>query len=126
MPSIMDSMMQNTPSSAIPIPGGEDPRGTGDRFSRATSPPESELGGYSGGNSGGNGSSAPGPGSGRQRRPRSRRDRDKRYVCDHPNCDKSYTRAEHLTRHQLNRTLPLSFSFSSSRPATVSRIEFCC
>jgi hypothetical protein len=40
----------------------------------------------------------------RQRRPRSRKDKEKRFTCDHPGCDKTYTRAEHLTRHQLNRT----------------------
>jgi hypothetical protein len=111
MPPVMDSMMHNVPSSAIPIPGGEDQRaavGDHQRYSRATSPPESEIGGHSGGNA-----SSVGPGSGRQRRPRSRRDKDKRYTCDSPGCDKSYTRAEHLTRHQLNRKAPPPAALSS-------------
>ena len=29
---------------------------------------------------------------------------DKKYDCPHPECGKSYSRAEHLYRHQLNRT----------------------
>ena len=28
---------------------------------------------------------------------------DKKYECPQPNCGKSYSRAEHLYRHQLNR-----------------------
>ena len=28
---------------------------------------------------------------------------DKKYECPHPECGKSYSRAEHLYRHQLNR-----------------------
>ena len=28
---------------------------------------------------------------------------DKKYQCPHPDCGKSYSRAEHLYRHQLNR-----------------------
>ena len=28
---------------------------------------------------------------------------DKKYECPHPDCGKSYSRAEHLYRHQLNR-----------------------
>lgn len=35
---------------------------------------------------------------------------DKKYECPQPNCGKSYSRAEHLYRHQLNRTF-------ASRPA---------
>lgn len=42
----------------------------------------------------------------RQRRPRSRKDKEKRFTCEFPGCDKTYTRAEHLTRHQLNRMNP--------------------
>ena len=30
---------------------------------------------------------------------------DKKYECPHEGCGKSYSRAEHLYRHQLNRTL---------------------
>ena len=29
---------------------------------------------------------------------------DKKYECPHDGCGKSYSRAEHLYRHQLNRT----------------------
>jgi len=29
---------------------------------------------------------------------------DKKYDCPHPDCGKAYSRAEHLYRHQLNRT----------------------
>lgn len=29
---------------------------------------------------------------------------DKKYQCPHPDCGKAYSRAEHLYRHQLNRT----------------------
>ena len=29
---------------------------------------------------------------------------DKKYDCPHQGCGKSYSRAEHLYRHQLNRT----------------------
>lgn len=28
---------------------------------------------------------------------------DKKFVCTHESCGKSYSRAEHLYRHQLNR-----------------------
>ena len=28
---------------------------------------------------------------------------DKKYECQHPDCGKAYSRAEHLYRHQLNR-----------------------
>ncbi|KZF25369.1 hypothetical protein L228DRAFT_258802 [Xylona heveae TC161] len=39
-----------------------------------------------------------------KKRRRSRRDQDKKFDCPHEGCDKSYTRAEHLYRHQLNHT----------------------
>ncbi|KAI0388903.1 zinc finger protein zas1 [Xylariaceae sp. FL0594] len=32
----------------------------------------------------------------------SRKNAPKKFVCDWPNCDKKYSRAEHLQRHQLN------------------------
>lgn len=31
---------------------------------------------------------------------------DKKYICPAPECGKRYSRAEHLYRHQLNRTSP--------------------
>lgn len=33
----------------------------------------------------------------------SRKGAPRRFSCDHPGCDKLYSRAEHLQRHQLNR-----------------------
>lgn len=49
---------------------------------------------------------AEGTGSSRKRR-RSRKGLDKKFECPHSGCGKSYSRAEHLYRHQLNRTSPL-------------------
>jgi hypothetical protein len=49
-----------------------------------------------------------GPGSSKKRR-RSRKGMDKKFECPHEGCGKSYSRAEHLYRHQLNRKLLLSF-----------------
>jgi hypothetical protein len=43
-------------------------------------------------------------GAGRKRK-RSRKGLDKKYYCPHEGCDKSYSRAEHLYRHQLNREI---------------------
>lgn len=42
-----------------------------------------------------------------KRRRRSRRaPADRKFECTHEGCGKSYSRAEHLYRHQLNRTAP--------------------
>jgi hypothetical protein len=41
------------------------------------------------------------PGS--RKRRRSRKGLDKKFECPHEGCGKSYSRAEHLYRHQLNR-----------------------
>ena len=46
---------------------------------------------------------ADGVGGSRKRR-RSRKGLDKKFECPHSGCGKSYSRAEHLYRHQLNRT----------------------
>jgi hypothetical protein len=43
-----------------------------------------------------------GAGGSRKRR-RSRKGLDKKFECPHSGCGKSYSRAEHLYRHQLNR-----------------------
>jgi len=43
-----------------------------------------------------------GAGSSKKRR-RSRKGLDKKFDCPHEGCGKSYSRAEHLYRHQLNR-----------------------
>lgn len=49
-----------------------------------------------------------GVGGSRKRR-RSRKGLDKKFECPHEGCGKSYSRAEHLYRHQLNREYhPLS------------------
>lgn len=44
---------------------------------------------------------------------------DKKYECPEPDCGKSYSRAEHLYRHQLNRpsSPPLSFRLHSALTA---------
>ena len=92
--------MQGVTSSSIPIPSSNTFRGIGDHPSTTastTNPPATAGGTVTSPN-------ASGAGSGnRPRRPRSRRDRDRRFTCDVEGCDKTYTRAEHLTRHQLNR-----------------------
>lgn len=46
-----------------------------------------------------------GVGGSRKRR-RSRKGLDKKFECPHEGCGKSYSRAEHLYRHQLNRKPP--------------------
>jgi hypothetical protein len=40
---------------------------------------------------------------GSRKRRRSRKGLDKKFECPHEGCGKSYSRAEHLYRHQLNR-----------------------
>lgn len=44
-----------------------------------------------------------GKGKGERKRKRSRKGLDKKYLCPQEGCGKSYSRAEHLYRHQLNR-----------------------
>ena len=55
----------------------------------------------------GYGSSGEGEGGadGPRKRRRSRKGLDKKFDCPHENCGKSYSRAEHLYRHQLNRKI---------------------
>jgi hypothetical protein len=48
------------------------------------------------------GDSAATAGSSKKRR-RSRKGLDKKFECPHEGCGRSYSRAEHLYRHQLNR-----------------------
>jgi hypothetical protein len=50
----------------------------------------------------GDGIEGDGTGSSRKRR-RSRKGLDKKFECPNEGCGKSYSRAEHLYRHQLNR-----------------------
>lgn len=52
---------------------------------------------------------AGGSGSSKKRR-RSRKGLDKKFECPHEGCGKSYSRAEHLYRHQLNRRSPPALS----------------
>ena len=52
-----------------------------------------------------NGDGGDATGSSRKRR-RSRKGLDKKFECPHEGCGKSYSRAEHLYRHQLNRMCP--------------------
>lgn len=61
--------------------------------------------------------------SSRQRRPRSRRDKDKRFTCDYEGCDKTYTRAEHLTRHKLNRIIPFISFLSRADQLTLQTAD---
>lgn len=55
-----------------------------------------------------------GTGSSKKRR-RSRKGLDKKFECPHEGCGKSYSRAEHLYRHQLNRRWP--YFITLERPA---------
>jgi hypothetical protein len=106
-----DSMMQSIPSAVVPIPGGNGVRGISDLPSPTSTSTPPGISPNSSHNPGLNSS------GGRPRRPRSRRDKDKRFTCDFEGCDKTYTRAEHLTRHQLNRKCflcPVVFSFGYS------------
>ena len=54
------------------------------------------------GNHSGTADGSPAGGTPRKRR-RSRKGLDKKFECPQENCGKSYSRAEHLYRHQLNR-----------------------
>lgn len=56
-----------------------------------------------------------------KRRRRSRRaPSDRKFECTHEGCGKSYSRAEHLYRHQLNRTCA-NLKISSSPTSLFSR-----
>ena len=46
-----------------------------------------------------------------RKRRRSRKGLDKKFECPHPGCGRTYSRAEHLYRHQLNRRIILSQDF---------------
>ncbi|KAL9064005.1 MAG: hypothetical protein Q9157_007995 [Trypethelium eluteriae] len=84
-------------SSTVTSPGtGDSPRGRRRTREHSESDNEGDQNGESGGVDG-----AEGAGSSRKRR-RSRKGLDKKFVCSHDGCNKSYSRAEHLYRHQLN------------------------
>ena len=55
------------------------------------------------------GTGASGSGKPRKRK-RSRKGLDKNFPCPHQGCVKSYSRAEHLYRHQLNRKSGITIS----------------
>ena len=55
------------------------------------------------------GTGASGSGKPRKRK-RSRKGLDKNFPCPHQGCGKSYSRAEHLYRHQLNRKSGIALS----------------
>jgi len=59
-----------------------------------------------------------GSGSSKKRR-RSRKGLDKKFECPHEGCGKSYSRAEHLYRHQLNRTSNLYFISNARTPSAL-------
>jgi hypothetical protein len=85
---------------ASPVTGADD----GYRGRRRTR--EESLDGDDNGDSGDNSGN---PGSSKKRR-RSRKGMDKKFECPHEGCGKSYSRAEHLYRHQLNRMSHSLFS----------------
>ena len=60
----------------------------------------------------------PHPGGGGAYKRASRKGAPRRFSCTHPGCDKIYSRAEHLQRHQLNReTKALQAAALSGRSA---------
>lgn len=62
------------------------------------------------------------PGGSSRKRRRSRKGLDKKFDCPHEGCGKSYSRAEHLYRHQLNRTSTNLFR-SRSKIASSPRVR---
>ncbi|KAF2762968.1 hypothetical protein EJ05DRAFT_21976 [Pseudovirgaria hyperparasitica] len=91
------SAISDTPRMGLPTPAspnsGDDPRGR-----RRTREDEDQT------HDGDNGDDADGadPGGSSRKRRRSRKGLDKKFDCPHEGCGKSYSRAEHLYRHQLN------------------------
>jgi hypothetical protein len=71
----------------------QDDSGRGRRRTRESENGDEELGEGDSGQTGG---------SSKKRR-RSRKGMDKKFECPHEGCGRSYSRAEHLYRHQLNR-----------------------
>ena len=77
---------------------GEDFRGRRqDRDRSMTAKEEEESGDEKESGTGASGNGKP------RKRKRSRKGLDKNFPCPHQGCGKSYSRAEHLYRHQLNR-----------------------
>jgi len=82
-------------------PSEEKPRGR----ERDREPEPSSMDTTHGNGSGQLSSSAEAPS---RKRRRSRKGLDKKFECPHPACGRTYSRAEHLYRHQLNRRIILS------------------
>lgn len=93
------SQIMETTSGAPPLlPLSPD----GDESSRGRRRDRDEAYGQPAGDGGDGGDGGDAAGSSRKRR-RSRKGQDKKFECPHEGCGKSYSRAEHLYRHQLNR-----------------------
>lgn len=54
----------------------------------------------------------------------SRKGAPRRFVCDHAGCDKIYSRAEHLQRHQLNRTEAFPLALQTSIGCIVMKLLY--
>ncbi len=48
-----------------------------------------------------------------KRRKKAKANADKKYECKHEDCGKTYSRAEHLYRHQLNRKRKQTLNLAS-------------
>lgn len=113
MSSISDNSQQD----------GEDFRGRRQDRDRSTTAKEEE----DSGDDQGSGAGTSGNGKPRKRK-RSRKGLDKNFPCPHQGCGKSYSRAEHLYRHQLNRKLTPSYvsgQYSNSVVDTPKKIYTC-
>ena len=99
-PAKNDASSKSPPSSISDTSqhDGEDFRGRRqDRDRSTTAKEEEESGDEKDGGAGAFGNGKP------RKRKRSRKGLDKNFPCPHQGCGKSYSRAEHLYRHQLNR-----------------------
>ncbi|KAH8804986.1 fungal-specific transcription factor domain-containing protein [Xylogone sp. PMI_703] len=90
---------QNPALQHIPRPGAADDKDRGRRRDRG----EQQGNGEAATTEAGEGHSSDAEGPSRKRR-RSRKGLDKKFECPQEGCGKSYSRAEHLYRHQLNHT----------------------
>lgn len=97
----------NSPSfQRISMTNGEEEKNRGRRKTRPNNQAKDAAGGNMSpvdGVDGAEGHSSGTEGPTRKRR-RSRKGLDKKFECPHEGCGKSYSRAEHLYRHQLNHT----------------------
>ncbi|OBT96142.1 hypothetical protein VE01_06940 [Pseudogymnoascus verrucosus] len=102
---IMDIPLESPPVLSKIKTEGEKPRGRRRSRTQITS---KDSNGYGSGADGDEGQSSGGDGTdgpeGARKRRRSRKGLDKKFECPQGGCGKSYSRAEHLYRHQLNHT----------------------